>query len=159
MKRPARPNLFISYSHADEAWKDRVVPHIQVAFSNGLKEPRVELWDDRRILVGDRWRTEIEAALERADAAILLVSVDFWPRISSARSKSVACWNVENRTVYACCHCLYARARGVRSTGSSSFKCARATRFLSRRRGPETRNWLPLLRRSLVSLLTMVARD
>ncbi|MEM6456164.1 MAG: SUMF1/EgtB/PvdO family nonheme iron enzyme [Acidobacteriota bacterium] len=72
-----RPRLFISYSHQDTAWKDRVLKHVRVAFRDGESEPRVDLWDDQRIAVGDAWFAEIEQALARADAAILLVSVDF----------------------------------------------------------------------------------
>jgi hypothetical protein len=35
------------------------------------------LWDDTKIRAGDRWRSEIQAALGRAAVAILLVSADF----------------------------------------------------------------------------------
>ncbi|MCG8455314.1 MAG: toll/interleukin-1 receptor domain-containing protein, partial [Holophagales bacterium] len=71
---PERPTIFLSYAHADEAWKDRLMSHLRAAF--GL-DPAVELWDDRRIGVGGAWRKEIEQALGRARAAILLVSADF----------------------------------------------------------------------------------
>ena len=39
--------LFISYSHRDEPWKDRVVKHIAVLATEGLG-----VWDDRRIDAG-----------------------------------------------------------------------------------------------------------
>ncbi|MCG8455116.1 MAG: SUMF1/EgtB/PvdO family nonheme iron enzyme [Holophagales bacterium] len=70
---PDRPTIFLSYAHADEAWKDRLMPHLRAAF--GL-DPPVELWDDRRIGMGEAWSEEIEQALVRARAAILLVSAD-----------------------------------------------------------------------------------
>lgn len=44
-----RPRIFISYSHADEVWKDRLMRHLRVLELEG----DVELWDDRRIDVGD----------------------------------------------------------------------------------------------------------
>jgi hypothetical protein len=68
---PDRPAVFVSYSHKDEAWKDLVVGHLQVL--KGM----FDLWDDRRIAVGDAWRAEIEAALDRAAVAVLLISKDF----------------------------------------------------------------------------------
>ncbi|MEM8964122.1 MAG: toll/interleukin-1 receptor domain-containing protein, partial [Acidobacteriota bacterium] len=65
----SRPKIFISYSHKDEVWKDRLVTHLGVLGS-------VELWDDRRIEAGAGWLEEIESAMGSADAAILLVSAD-----------------------------------------------------------------------------------
>ena len=65
-----RPNIFISYSHADEAWKDRLVRHLRVLKS-------VAVWEDRQIAGGDEWFSEIQGALRRADIAVLLVSADF----------------------------------------------------------------------------------
>lgn len=70
---PARPTVFISYSHADERWKDRLVKQLQVLALEGAWD----LWDDRRIAAGDDWRPEIEAAMARARAAVLLISADF----------------------------------------------------------------------------------
>jgi hypothetical protein len=37
--------IFISYSHHDEAWKDRLVPHFSALQKQGL----LEVWDDREI--------------------------------------------------------------------------------------------------------------
>jgi hypothetical protein len=62
--------IFISYSHKDEEWKDRVSAHLSVV-------PDIEAWDDRRIGGGQEWFPEIEKALNAADIAILLISVDF----------------------------------------------------------------------------------
>jgi hypothetical protein len=68
-----RPTVFISYSHRDEEWKDHVVKHLKVVLdSEGVLEP----WDDRNISAGDDWRTQIEAAMERAAVAVLLISKD-----------------------------------------------------------------------------------
>ncbi len=69
-----RPSVFISYAHADEAWKDELLKHLRAAF--GMDAP-VELWDDRRIGAGDAWLAEIESALDRASVAVLLITADF----------------------------------------------------------------------------------
>jgi tetratricopeptide (TPR) repeat protein len=66
-----RPSIFICYSHADEAWKDLLVSQLTVLGSE------VDVWHDRRISAGEPWKTEIESALRRAGAAVLLISADF----------------------------------------------------------------------------------
>jgi hypothetical protein len=40
-----RPSIFISYSHKDEDWKDRILVHIGIA----QKQELFDVWDDRRI--------------------------------------------------------------------------------------------------------------
>lgn len=62
--------VFLSYSHQDEKWKERVSKHLLV-----LGEP--EVWDDRQINLGTDWLPAIESAIKSADIAILLISVDF----------------------------------------------------------------------------------
>jgi hypothetical protein len=69
----AQPAVFISYSHKDEAWKDRLVSHLRVLEYEG----ELDVWDDRRIEAGDDWRREIETALDNATVAILIISKDF----------------------------------------------------------------------------------
>ncbi|MCP4662157.1 MAG: toll/interleukin-1 receptor domain-containing protein, partial [bacterium] len=69
----SRPSVFISYCHADETWKDRLVRHPEVP---DLAD-QLTLWDDRRIAAGDEWRPQIEAALDNADLAVLLITADF----------------------------------------------------------------------------------
>ena len=68
-----KPTVFISYSHKDEAWKDRLVTHLGVLAQEGL----LDTWDDRRICGGADWKKEIEDALKKASVAVLLVSADF----------------------------------------------------------------------------------
>ena len=67
------PTVFISYSHKDEAWKDRLVSHLGVLQHEGL----LDLWDDRRIGAGEDWEKEIEEAMAKANVAILMVSRHF----------------------------------------------------------------------------------
>ena len=62
-------NIFISYSHQDEDWKNRVAKQIGVLARAGL-----DSWDDRRIAAGDDWHPEIQQAIERCDVAVLLIS-------------------------------------------------------------------------------------
>jgi hypothetical protein len=64
--------VFVSYSHQDEQWKERVVKHLKVLAADGL-----EVWDDRRIGAGADWEGEIAKAIAGCDLALLLVSVDF----------------------------------------------------------------------------------
>jgi len=70
---PGRPTVFISYSHQDEVWKNRVVGHLQVLEAEG----DLAVWDDKRIAAGEAWLPEIEGAMKRAAVAVLLVSKDF----------------------------------------------------------------------------------
>lgn len=65
--------VFVSYSHRDEAWKERLVAHLKVVARKG----DVDAWDDRRIEAGAAWKAEIENAIASADTAILLISADF----------------------------------------------------------------------------------
>jgi len=67
------PSIFISYSHRDEEWKDRVVTHLRVL----EMEEMLNVWDDRRIDAGDDWQPEIEKALNAASIAVLLISANF----------------------------------------------------------------------------------
>jgi len=67
------PTVFISYSHKDETWKDRLVRHLGVL----AREGAFEYWDDRRIAAGDAWHAEIETVMDQARVAILLISADF----------------------------------------------------------------------------------
>ncbi len=67
------PSVFLSYSHEDEVWMERLRSHLAVLERQG----RLETWDDRRIGGGADWREEIRSALEGAQVAVLLVSADF----------------------------------------------------------------------------------
>lgn len=65
--------VFVSYSHADRKWLDRLMIHLKP-----LRELcRLEAWDDTRIKPGSKWREEIKVAVDRSSVAILLVSADF----------------------------------------------------------------------------------
>ena len=68
-----RPTVFISYSHQDEGWKDRLRPHLGVLEQAG----RITIWDDRRIGGGEEWYEEIREAMDLAAVTVCLISADF----------------------------------------------------------------------------------
>lgn len=65
--------IFISYSHRDRAWLERLQVHLKPLERDGL----LDRWDDSRIQAGDLWREEIRKGLKTSNAAVLLVSADF----------------------------------------------------------------------------------
>lgn len=69
----SNPRVFISYSHKDEEWKNRLEIHLRVLEMQDL----LSIWDDRQIEVGDDWYPEIESALNSANIAILMITANF----------------------------------------------------------------------------------
>ena len=74
-KRPLvkRTRIFVSYSHKDAQWLERLRIHLKPLEREGL----IDLWDDTRITAGSLWREQIYAALDCARVAVLLISADF----------------------------------------------------------------------------------
>jgi hypothetical protein len=68
-----RNRVFVSYSHVDERWLQRMLVHLTPLQKAGV----IDVWSDTRLRPGDDWQTEIEQALESASVAVLLVSADF----------------------------------------------------------------------------------
>ena len=87
------PRIFISYSHQDEAWKNRLLAHLEVLQMQDM----LSIWVDTDIGAGEDWRAKIEEAIDAASVAILLISADFLrskfimgdevPRIMTRREK------------------------------------------------------------------------
>lgn len=65
--------VFVSYSHADSKYLDRLKIHLKPFEKSGL----IDLWSDTKINAGEKWKDKIESALEKSAIAILLVSADF----------------------------------------------------------------------------------
>ena len=76
---PAKPinmdplNVFISYAHADEAFKNDLV----IGLKTLEREGKIRAWQDRDIEAGTEWDPEIKTALEAADIVLLLVTRRF----------------------------------------------------------------------------------
>lgn len=66
-----QPSIFISYSHLDEEWKNRL--HKQLA----VLKVRLAVWNDRNIKGGEDWESQIRTAMDQANLAVLLVTADF----------------------------------------------------------------------------------
>ena len=68
-----RDRVFISYSHKDKAWLNR----LQTMLKPLVREQRISVWDDTQIPAGSLWKDEINKALAAAKVAVLMVSADF----------------------------------------------------------------------------------
>ena len=75
--------VFISYSHEDEALRDELAKHLKILQREGI----IRTWYDREISAGGDWDKEIKSNLKRARIILLLVSVDF--------IASNYCWDIE----------------------------------------------------------------
>src|SRR4029079_3026841 len=69
-----RVNLLLSYSSTHSRRKDQLVENLRLGVAG---EEAWDIWDDRKIRAGDNWLEQIEKALNRAEMAIVLVSVHF----------------------------------------------------------------------------------
>lgn len=67
--------LFISYSHKDKVWLDRIL----AAFTERAQGTpfAADVWTDRDIEIGDDWREKIDTALKQAYAGFLIVTPNF----------------------------------------------------------------------------------
>lgn len=69
----SKPCVFVSYSRNDSEYFEELKKPL-LLLANQLM---LEIWDDGRIDPGSVWVNEVESALERSSAAVLLVSNDF----------------------------------------------------------------------------------
>src|SRR5205807_2652007 len=63
-----RKRIFISYSHLDRAYLERLTTHLK----GYLLKDTVDIWDETKILPGTDWKEEIKKALMQAKVAVLL---------------------------------------------------------------------------------------
>src|SRR3954470_23892907 len=68
---PPRTKVFISYSHADEEWLERLKRHLKPL----VREGRLDCWDGTHIRPGDDWQEEIRTALDSQCASVKLNSI------------------------------------------------------------------------------------
>ena len=68
-----RSKLFISYSHMDQEWRDRLMSHLAVLEQAGL----VDVWADTRIAIGSKWRDVLDHELGACQVAVLLISANY----------------------------------------------------------------------------------
>lgn len=67
------PSVFFSYSHIDEALRDRLEVHLAMLKRQGV----IETWHDRRIGAGENIHHAIDERINQDDIILLLVSPDF----------------------------------------------------------------------------------
>lgn len=72
-KKEEIKTVFISYSHADTTYLNRLMIHLRPFEKNGV----IDLWVDTKIKVGEKWKDKIKQALDKSALAILLISADF----------------------------------------------------------------------------------
>lgn len=70
---PSIPSVFVSYCHADVAFKTQLATHLKALSFSG----RLTFWSDDQIKPGADWFSEITNSLNTARVAVLLVSGDF----------------------------------------------------------------------------------
>lgn len=68
-----RNQVFVSYSHKDTRWLQRLQVHLKPLERLG----KITLWNDTLIDPGKKWREEIRKAIDTTKVAILLISADF----------------------------------------------------------------------------------
>lgn len=72
--KDAPVRIFISYAHVDEDFKKELLLTLSPMI-NQTKE--IEIWEDRQIVAGDDWSSDIKGQLSKADLMICLVSKNF----------------------------------------------------------------------------------
>ncbi|MEM9265201.1 MAG: toll/interleukin-1 receptor domain-containing protein [Cyanobacteria bacterium P01_F01_bin.13] len=65
--------IFFSYSHKDESFREQLEIHLSMLKRQNLIKP----WHDRMITAGDEWKGEIDKNLNSADIILLLVTANF----------------------------------------------------------------------------------
>ena len=72
MARPSKNAMFVCYSHADREYRERFDKFLKAEALN-----QIRIFSDAEIAAGDHWLEKIVENLEKATAALILVSQDF----------------------------------------------------------------------------------
>ena len=72
-KVPVTKAVFISYSHKDAAWLEKLKLFLRPLEDQGL----LRVWDDTNIHAGSEWLEEIKLSLESAQVGVLLITQNF----------------------------------------------------------------------------------
>ena len=67
-----RNQVFVSYSHEDKEFLEKLRKHLSL-----LERRNIKVWTDKDIAPGMKWRDEISAALAKTKVAVLMISTDF----------------------------------------------------------------------------------
>lgn len=65
--------VFLSYAHKDETWREALVEQLAML----RREGRIRTWHDRDITAGEDWDQRISDRLEAAEVILLMVSPSF----------------------------------------------------------------------------------
>ena len=68
-----KQGIFISYSHRDRRWLERLQVHLKPL----IRDLDIVVWDDNQIKAGTKRKEEIKQAINNAKVAVLLISADF----------------------------------------------------------------------------------
>lgn len=71
--QPNSAKVFISYSHRDEEWLERLETHLRPL----EREHSIECFYDKNISPGDNWEEEIKKAIVSAKFIVLLISANY----------------------------------------------------------------------------------
>ena len=83
MPAPSPIEVFFSYSHQDEKFRDELAKHLSILERQAV----IAGWHDRKIVAGEEWGKGVSEHLNTAQVILLLVSSDF--------IASDYCWDVE----------------------------------------------------------------
>lgn len=72
-KKAKRSGIFVSYSHQDKKWLEK----LQTMLKPLVRKGSIYVWTDTNIQTGTKWRKEIQRNLDSAKVGVMLVSPDF----------------------------------------------------------------------------------
>jgi len=139
---PRAPKIFVSYSHKDAKYLDL----LQGIMKPMVREGVIDLWADTRIASGDKWREEIEKALDDSDIAILLVSDYFLASAFIAKDELPPLLNKERVYWILVSHCLWDKTVLTQYQAANDTNHPLASLSLSDRKGVLTQVCRDLLR-------------